>query len=215
MAFGKKKFASPVGEWKRQETGGRYLTWEGTGMPCITCFRLWVVATGHMESDGICIYSCTAAFALGRAPPQAPPPPAAPPPLTTWPPSAAAAPQAHSLHQEREPPPQAASSPQGAAAMTVRLSTPVPTFAHGPMGPQSMVMDPGTYSTDTSLPAEDCVGGGGVPPPISSLQICDLDDDDTDWPAFRESPVKTPSIDRNNSGSTFAGLRAPPPGGAE
>ncbi|KAK3287604.1 hypothetical protein CYMTET_4904 [Cymbomonas tetramitiformis] len=137
----------------------------------------------------------TMAFGKKKFAPPAPPPPAAPPPLTAWPLSAAATPQAHSL-QELEPPPQAASPPQGAAAMTVRLSTPVPTFAHGPMDPQSMAMDPGTYSTDTSLPAEDCVGGGGVPPPISSLHICDLDDDDTDWPAFRESPVWTPPVHR-------------------
>ncbi|KAK3236271.1 hypothetical protein CYMTET_53573 [Cymbomonas tetramitiformis] len=93
MAFGKRRFAPPVGEeWKRQEAGGRYLVWEGTGMPCITCFRLWGVTTGHMDSDGICIYSCTAAFVPGRAPPNVPPPPSAPPPLTAWPPSAAAAP---------------------------------------------------------------------------------------------------------------------------
>ncbi|KAK3275978.1 hypothetical protein CYMTET_15926 [Cymbomonas tetramitiformis] len=173
MAFGKKKFAPPIGEWKRQETGGRYyLTWEGPTSAGRSA------APHRMASIG---GGCPAGSLS----------------------SGARAPSAGSFPAAE------------AAAMTVRLSTPVPTFAHGPMDPQSMVMDPGTYSTDTSLPAEDCVGGGGVHPPISSLHICDLDDDDTDWPAFRESPVWTPSIDRNNSGSTVAGLRAPPFGGAE
>ncbi|KAK3287409.1 hypothetical protein CYMTET_5083 [Cymbomonas tetramitiformis] len=40
LALGKRRFAPPVGEWKRQESGDRYLVWEGTGMPGVTCFRL-------------------------------------------------------------------------------------------------------------------------------------------------------------------------------
>ncbi|KAK3244398.1 hypothetical protein CYMTET_45988 [Cymbomonas tetramitiformis] len=101
---------------------------DGTGMPCATCWRLWTVTTGHMGTDGVCIYSCTAAFALGRAPVLAPTPPAAPPPLSRWPPTAPTAPRANSL-QELEPPLQHG-EPQDVAQMSVRLNTVLPS-AHG------------------------------------------------------------------------------------
>ncbi|KAK3275471.1 hypothetical protein CYMTET_16401 [Cymbomonas tetramitiformis] len=70
--------------------GATLLVWEGTGRPCITCFRLWAVTTGHIDTEGICPYVCTQAFAPGRAPAKAPAAPAnPPPPLSEWPPSAA------------------------------------------------------------------------------------------------------------------------------
>ncbi|KAK3235816.1 hypothetical protein CYMTET_54000 [Cymbomonas tetramitiformis] len=159
-------------------------------MPCITCFRLWGVTTGHMDTDGICVYSCTAAFVPGRAPPKAPPPPSAPPPLTAWPPSAAATPRAHSL-QELEPPPQTDAPPQGASAMTVRFSAPTPAL------------------DGTDLPADDCsmdVGGGGGLQPVSALSIQELDDE-VDWPALRDSPVWIPSISANDLASRNAPAR--------
>ncbi|KAK3288803.1 hypothetical protein CYMTET_3740 [Cymbomonas tetramitiformis] len=46
-ALGRRRHAPPVGEWKKPEGGGRYLVWEGTGMPCVTCWRLWAVTTGY------------------------------------------------------------------------------------------------------------------------------------------------------------------------
>ncbi|KAK3239129.1 hypothetical protein CYMTET_50929 [Cymbomonas tetramitiformis] len=84
---------------------------------------------GYMDIGGVCIYSCTAAFAQGRVPTLAPAPPAAPPPLSAWPPTAPPAPRAHSL-QELGPPPQLDGVPQDVARMSVRLNTNFPS-AHG------------------------------------------------------------------------------------
>ncbi|KAK3284704.1 hypothetical protein CYMTET_7664 [Cymbomonas tetramitiformis] len=70
-ALGWKKLAPPVGEWKPVRNA-RYLQWEGTGLVCVTCFRLWAVTTGHLDAEGVCPYSCAASFAPGRAPATAP-----------------------------------------------------------------------------------------------------------------------------------------------
>ncbi|KAK3258523.1 hypothetical protein CYMTET_32437 [Cymbomonas tetramitiformis] len=89
----------PVGDWKPPPRHGRYLVWEGTGYPCISCFRLWGITDGHLSTKGVCPFSCTAAFAPGQAPAGAP---AAPPrptvtawsqPAGTAAPAAAAAPR--------------------------------------------------------------------------------------------------------------------------
>ncbi|KAK3277669.1 hypothetical protein CYMTET_14337 [Cymbomonas tetramitiformis] len=66
----------PVGDWKPPPRHGRYLVWEGTGYPCISCFRLWGITDGHLSTKGVCPFSCTATFAPGQAPAAAP---AAPP----------------------------------------------------------------------------------------------------------------------------------------
>ncbi|KAK3238861.1 hypothetical protein CYMTET_51156 [Cymbomonas tetramitiformis] len=55
--LGRRKYDPPEGKWKKHGGGGRCLVLEGTGMPCITCFRLWAVTTGHMDTDGICPYA--------------------------------------------------------------------------------------------------------------------------------------------------------------
>ncbi|KAK3287546.1 hypothetical protein CYMTET_4952 [Cymbomonas tetramitiformis] len=102
------------------ENGGRYLAWDGTGMPCVTCFRLWAVTTGHMdETDGVCPYVCAQAFVPGRAPALAPSTPPKPPPMSAWPPSAP--PQAHALREIELPPQDAAAQPDAAAMISVRF----------------------------------------------------------------------------------------------
>ncbi|KAK3280702.1 hypothetical protein CYMTET_11472 [Cymbomonas tetramitiformis] len=114
-----RKYVPPEGTWKKNDAGGRYISWHGTGVPCVTCFRLWAVTTGHMASDGVCPYVCTAAFAPGRAPALAPAAPPNPPPLSAWPP--AAAPQAR-VFQESEPPPQDGPE-QPPGMMSIRVHT--------------------------------------------------------------------------------------------
>ncbi|KAK3253990.1 hypothetical protein CYMTET_15913 [Cymbomonas tetramitiformis] len=54
----RRKFVLPEGTWKKQENGGWYLIWDGTGVSCVTCFRLWADTTGHMDTDGVCLYVC-------------------------------------------------------------------------------------------------------------------------------------------------------------
>jgi len=170
-AFNKARRVPPVGDWKPQQGGGRYLIWEGTGMPCVTCWRLWAATTGHTDSDGVCPYSCTAAFAPGRAPSLAPNPPAAPPPLSAWPPAAAPAPRAHSL-QEIGPPPNQGPV-QGASATAVQFGT-----ASMPPAP----LDP--------TPPAPLSGGDNHPPASFSLRQLD---EEEDWPALRESPIWIPA----------------------
>ncbi|KAK3260979.1 hypothetical protein CYMTET_30092, partial [Cymbomonas tetramitiformis] len=102
-----------VGEWKPMRNA-RYLQWEGTGLVCIICFRLWAVTTGHLDSDGVCPYSCSKTVAPGRAPPIAPPPP----PMSAWPPPAP--PAAHAL-RALEPPPPDEPVPQDAALTSARV----------------------------------------------------------------------------------------------
>ncbi|KAK3275743.1 hypothetical protein CYMTET_16143 [Cymbomonas tetramitiformis] len=63
----------PVGDWKpAQNPRVPYLMWEGVGYPCVSCFRFWGVTDGHLATEGVCPYSCTASFAPSRAPPDAP-----------------------------------------------------------------------------------------------------------------------------------------------
>ncbi|KAK3272826.1 hypothetical protein CYMTET_18893 [Cymbomonas tetramitiformis] len=63
-SMGRRKYVPPEETWKKNDTGGRYLVWHGTGVPCVTCFRLWGVTTGHMDSDR------AHALRLLEAPPQ-------------------------------------------------------------------------------------------------------------------------------------------------
>ncbi|KAK3286957.1 hypothetical protein CYMTET_5514 [Cymbomonas tetramitiformis] len=179
-ALGRRKFIPPEGTWKKNETGGRYLVWDGTGMPCVTCFRLWAVTTGHMDTDGICPYVCVQAFAPGRAPALAPRAPPKPPSMSAWPPSDA--PQAHAL-RELEPAPQDAAPPPDAAALSVRFSVEPPP--HRGIDPPRGAPTP--YSdNDDDAPA--------------ALSIVQHEDDDVDWPAFRSTPW-IPSINASGSNS--------------
>ncbi|KAK3247068.1 hypothetical protein CYMTET_43420 [Cymbomonas tetramitiformis] len=54
----RQKLVPPVGDWKPVRNA-RYIQWEGTGLVCVNCFRLWAVTTGHLDSDGVCPYSCS------------------------------------------------------------------------------------------------------------------------------------------------------------
>ncbi|KAK3262956.1 hypothetical protein CYMTET_28215 [Cymbomonas tetramitiformis] len=155
MAFGKKKFAPPVGEWKRQETGGRYLTWEG---PTTSAGRS--AAPHRMASIG------------GGCP-------------------------ARSLSSGARAP-SAGSFPAAGRGSHDRALVHARSHIYCYLPPRRGLRRWWWCSSANFI-----------------LHLCDLDDDDADWPAFRESPAWTPSIGRNNYGSTVAGLRAPPPGGAE
>ncbi|KAK3233113.1 hypothetical protein CYMTET_56565 [Cymbomonas tetramitiformis] len=95
-ALGRRKFIPPEGTWKKNETGGRYLVWDGTGMP--------------RSHQGVLPPS------LLVAPPK-------PPSMSAWPPSDA--PQAHAL-RALEPAPQDAAPPPDAAALSVRFSVEPP-----------------------------------------------------------------------------------------
>ncbi|KAK3281654.1 hypothetical protein CYMTET_10565 [Cymbomonas tetramitiformis] len=117
-AAGWKKLVPPNGEWKPVKNA-RYLQWEGTGIVCVTCFRLWAVTTVHLDTDGVCPFSCAASFAPGRAPAGAPTA-VAPPPMSAWPPAPPPAARAASL-QALEPPPLADAAQTEAAAMSIRL----------------------------------------------------------------------------------------------
>ncbi|KAK3282372.1 hypothetical protein CYMTET_9887 [Cymbomonas tetramitiformis] len=196
-ALGKRRLAPPVGEWKRQEGGGRYMVWDGTGMPCVTCWRLWAVTTGHLDTDGVCVYSCTAAFAPGRAPPFAPVPPAAPPPLSDWPPTAPPAPRAHSL---LESPPH-----------TTRRATGRHTDDERPPQRGASFFCPWPRTRDPP-PVSPFLDGGGPPP--TSFSLHQLDDEDVvDWPAFRDLPVvRVPPI--QGSHAAAGTLDVPPTSGA-
>ncbi|KAK3239004.1 hypothetical protein CYMTET_51043 [Cymbomonas tetramitiformis] len=99
-ALGWKKLAPPVGEWKPVRNA-RYLQWEGTGLVCVTCFRLWAVTTGHLDAEGVCPYSCSASFAPGRAPATAPTA-APPPPMSAWPPAPPPTARANSLAMDHQ-----------------------------------------------------------------------------------------------------------------
>ncbi|KAK3275184.1 hypothetical protein CYMTET_16664 [Cymbomonas tetramitiformis] len=164
-ALGWKKLAPPVGEWKPVRNA-RYLQWEGTGLVCVTCFRLWAVTTGHLDTEGVCPYSCSASFAPGRAPATAPTA-APPPPMSAWPPAPPPAARANSL-QALEPPPLDDAAQQGAAAMTVRFSAVDLHDEHCP---------------------RDEVQPDATPPAFLAAH-----DDEEDWPAFRSSPVWIPSF---------------------
>ncbi|KAK3246785.1 hypothetical protein CYMTET_43691 [Cymbomonas tetramitiformis] len=164
-ALGWKKLAPPVGEWKPVRNA-RYLQWEGTGLVCVTCFRLWAVTTGHLDAEGVCPYSCSASFAPGRAPATAPTA-APPPPMSAWPPAPPPAARANYL-QALEPPPQDDSTQPGAAAMTVRFS-----------GVDLCDEQSDEDVPDAATPAFHAVHDDG---------------DEEDWPAFRSSPVWLPSF---------------------
>ena len=76
-AFHERPIVAPVGEWKQRDAQ-RYLSWEGTGSPCVTCFRLWGVTDPHSDTRGFCPYSCRASFSPGKAPSTATKPPPQP-----------------------------------------------------------------------------------------------------------------------------------------
>ncbi|KAK3250505.1 hypothetical protein CYMTET_40135 [Cymbomonas tetramitiformis] len=180
-SLSRRKFIPPEGTWKKNDMGGRYLVWDGTGMPCVTCFRLWAVTTGHMDSDGICPYVCVQAFAPGRAPALAPRAPPKPPSMSAWPPSDT--PQAHAL-RELEPAPQDAAPPPDAAALSVRFAVEPPP--HRGIDPPKGA--PTAYNdSDDDAPA--------------ALSIVQHEDDDVDWPAFRSTPW-IPSFSGSGSGSS-------------
>ncbi|KAK3235046.1 hypothetical protein CYMTET_54735 [Cymbomonas tetramitiformis] len=164
-ALGWKKLAPPLGEWKPVRNA-RYLQWEGTGLVCVTCFRLWAVTTGHLDTEGACPYSCSASFAPGRAPATASTT-APPPPMSAWPPAPPPAARANSL-QALEPPPLDDAAQPGAAAMAVRFSG----------------VDLHDEHSDEEQP-------DATPPAFHAVHD---DDDEEDWPAFRSSPVWIPSF---------------------
>jgi len=164
-AFGpRQKLVPPVGEWKAVRNA-RYLQWEGTGLVCVTCFRLWAVTTGHLDTDGVCPFSCSASFAPGRAPTAAPTA-VAPPPISAWPPVTPPAANAVTI-RELEPPPHEDVSLSDAAMMTLHVDR----DGNNPAGNNGAI-----HETAAVSPA-----------------FYTVDHEDDQWPAFRSGPVWLPS----------------------
>ncbi len=155
----------PVGEWKA-ESGDLYTKWVGTGLPCITCHRMWNVTTGHLKTNTMCPYICKEAYAPTKAPALARPAPPAPP--TPPPPTAAAVvapPAAMSLR---------------ALSFSTATSTPADSSGGGVSGDVPDV--------ETDLAAGGSASGGVAftdrPPDPGS--------DEEDYPAFRRAPDRMP-----------------------
>ena len=192
----RRELIKPVGEWKAVRSA-RYLVWEGTGHPCVTCFRLFAVTDAHLKTDGFCPFSCSAAFAPGKAPPSAKPPPAKPPSTADWPPPAA--PALHIAQLQPAPteqgtvPPQA--TPPAGVAMSIR-----------PWLPGLQV----NHANPADFPPVDNADEPALP---SSFTLAEFAEDDETWPAFRSGPIYIPPTAVNDAAGPSTS-RAPPSGGA-
>ncbi|KAK3273977.1 hypothetical protein CYMTET_17816, partial [Cymbomonas tetramitiformis] len=58
LAFGERRMEKPVGDRKPVKNVW-YLQWEGKGVLCVTCFRLWAATDGHLATGGVCPFSCS------------------------------------------------------------------------------------------------------------------------------------------------------------
>ena len=180
--------SNPARSWFRPLVSGskavrnaRYLQWEGTGLVCVTCFRLCAVTTAPLDTDGVCPFSCSASFAPGRAPTAAPTA-VAPPPISVWPP--VAPPAAHAVTiRELEPPPHEDISLSDAAVMTLHSGR------------------------DGNIPAGNngsTLETAAVPPAFYTI-----DQEDEQWPAYRSGPVWLPSSAGNRGGAASSSSAGP------
>ncbi|KAK3250011.1 hypothetical protein CYMTET_40578 [Cymbomonas tetramitiformis] len=176
----RQKLVPPVGEWKAVQNA-RYLQWEGTGIVCVTCFRPWAVTTGHLDTDGVCPFSCSASFAPGRAPAAAPTV-VAPPLISAWPPVAPPAAHAHAI-RALEPPPHEDCSLADSARMDLR-------FAH-----------------DGDLPAIN--SGPTLETAAMSPAFYTIDQEDEQWPAYCSGLVWIPSSAGNRGGAASSSSAGP------
>ncbi|KAK3270420.1 hypothetical protein CYMTET_21182 [Cymbomonas tetramitiformis] len=155
-----KSITKPVGDWKpAQSPRNPYLMWEGVGYPCTTCFRLWGVTDGHLETEGICPYSCAASFAPSRGPPNAPKAPRRPA-VAAWAKPAGGV------------PPAAAPGPPAS-----RVS---PSLQHAAVEDDAGDGDDGA----AAFPFRPLLDRD-EPGPMPNTSV---DDDDADWPALRTVP---------------------------
>ncbi|KAK3260576.1 hypothetical protein CYMTET_30473 [Cymbomonas tetramitiformis] len=152
------------GKWVADSPTSLYLEWKGTGYPCVVCFRVWGLTDAHPDTRGACPFACIESFANDKHLTTSKPAPPRPP--LTAPPAAAlpATPLAPASFQ------------------SVRLSLPAP----GGVGDIPAV-DHGALA----VPAPEDVGPPIPDEPVGSAHI--FHDDDTDWPAFRSSPVWLPN----------------------
>ncbi|KAK3240947.1 hypothetical protein CYMTET_49248 [Cymbomonas tetramitiformis] len=181
-----KQSAAPLeGKWTSDSPNSMYLKWVGTGFPCTVCFRMWHVTDSHPDTRGACPYVCVEAFAnnrhleTSRAATARPPLNASAAALTAPPPAV-------------DPPAPPEEQP-AAAALSARLSLPAPVTgdAIDTVGSGSLVVpttDDAAYPLPEDLEEPACYGAA-------------FDgEDDTDWPAFRSSPVWLPNINGSVSG---------------
>ncbi|KAK3252617.1 hypothetical protein CYMTET_38094 [Cymbomonas tetramitiformis] len=135
----------PAGEWKPFKTE-RYLKWEGDGIPCISCFRMFAVTDGHPTTRGVCPYTCRQAFAPGRAPDGARPAPLRPTPDEWYAKATDTPPRAAAL-QDSLPPPGNGDAPH--SAMRVRVAPAAEDFGWT----EEMTAAAGYTSDDFEYPA--------------------------------------------------------------
>ncbi|KAK3240471.1 hypothetical protein CYMTET_49691 [Cymbomonas tetramitiformis] len=153
------------GEWKAESASSLYKKWVGRGFPCVTCFRMWAVTDAHTETRGACPYACKESFANNKHLDSSRPA-VARPSLRAPPPAAATA-----LQAAPQPNPQAGVSE--AAFRSVRLN---PALDYAP--------------PPADVDRGDLVVQDELPP--SQVEFAAFQEDEEDWPAFRESPVYVP-----------------------
>ncbi|KAK3259242.1 hypothetical protein CYMTET_31757 [Cymbomonas tetramitiformis] len=169
----KKQSDAPLdGKWVADNPTSLYLKWSGTGFPCAVCFRVWGVTDAHPDTRGACPFVCIEAFAnnkhLVTSKPAPPRPPLDPPPADTAP---------------APPAVPAVDAAVDAAFRSVRLLPPAPG------GGDTIDDDDGDALVVPT--AED------LAPPLPDEPVgaaLAFQDEDTDWPALRSSPVWVPHI---------------------
>ena len=148
-----------MGEWTASENA-LDRKWEGTGFPCVTCYRIWGVTDPHPRTKGICPYVCEAAFAPGRAPSGCRPPTDRTDPTVFLQTANLTPPVAITPAAPSAPTPPAV--PAQASAMHIRVP-------------------PQDFPVASVQPAS---GGAADKATFGNS------DSDDDWPAFRETPPK-------------------------
>ncbi|KAK3232990.1 hypothetical protein CYMTET_56686 [Cymbomonas tetramitiformis] len=174
----KQSLAPLEGKWVADTPNSLYRKWSGTGFPCTVCFRLWNVTDAHPDTRGACPWVCIEAFANDKHLEMSKP--------------AASRPSLDASAAVMSLPPPAVDTPAppvegptAAAFHSVRLTELAPGGGNAidPVGTSALV-----------VPAEDA--DASPPPDEPEEPACygaALDDeDDTDWPAFRSSPIWLP-----------------------
>ncbi|KAK3256721.1 hypothetical protein CYMTET_34157 [Cymbomonas tetramitiformis] len=165
----KKQSDTPLdGKWVADTPTALYLKWSGTGYPCAVCFRVWGVTDAHPDTRGACPFVCIEAFAnnkhLVTSKPAPPRPPLDPLPTGTAP----------------DPP---AVPTVDAAFQSARLSPPAPG------GGDTIGTDDGDALV---VPAAEDLAPPLPDEPVGAALA--FQDEDTDWPALRSSPVWVPHV---------------------
>ncbi|KAK3287502.1 hypothetical protein CYMTET_4990 [Cymbomonas tetramitiformis] len=164
--------------WVADSPTALYKKWSGTGYPCAMWFRMWGVTDAHSGTRGACpYYACIEAFAndkhLESSKPAAPRPSLHPAP-------AGKASDSRPAGNASAP---SADSDLGPAFQSVRLQLPAPGGAN--------MIDPVDAAAPV-VPMED----SAAPPLLDEHVGASLafQDEDTDLPPFRSSPVWVPHV---------------------